>query len=487
MKAQPMARGGLLWCAAVGVLWSAAPAGLKADEVAGAQPVAAEQAGVELGSLARLAQLEAMNGNGGAEEAAPAVLAGYDTKQGFYIRDREGNNVIKLKGQLQFRYTYKAREQRGDERDDPDGDGVVDAGEEIGKEDDSAFEFERLRLGVEGNVLVPELTYRFIFDGDTDGAGTLRTTDALIEYWAGKALGGEDSGTIGLGGGQTKAPFGLQETMSSSVQQFVDRSLANEFFNVDRNVGVWVRGDIGNIYYAFAVTNGIDSVNVSPSAIDNIPAFIGKMNMQFLSHAKKGVHQEGAVGNSEGKNDVFLVGGSFATDQNNQSSGAGGLDFQVYQFGLETLLRLGPFSLQGEYFGRWLDYETGNTAIPGGDGSANFAHGGYVQAGVVFADNWEVAGRVSAVWSDGPQDGNGVEAGPCISWYISGNHKIKWQTDLIFFDISPDLPDSTEDIDGNSAGGNAGANLLSSFNSGAANLQAAETGLMVRTQIQLSF
>ncbi len=438
--------------------------------------------GLSLGNLARLAQLERMSGNGGAEEPQEAaVLSGYDKKHGFYVRDKTGDNLLRLGVQLQIRHSFFAKEVRGSS---------VDSGE-AGKADDVAFELERARFVAQGNVLTKELTYKFQADGDSDGSGAWKSLDAYVEYWAGGILAGPgNEGALAIGVGQFKPYFMRQESASSAVLQMVDRNLTNEFFNIDRNLGAWIRGDLGDVkgdapsvYYAFAVTNGFDSVNVRPGLVDNIPAFVGKLDFQLWGDkVEKGKYEEGNVG----RKSLFSLGVSAATDENNNSSGVGGPKVKIYQFGIDTVFKYEALSLQSEYVGRWVDYENGNGAIPGGAGDAQYAHGWYVQGGVMVTDDVELTGRAAFVWGDGQQKGNGMEAGPGINWYISGDHKIKLQTDVAWVDISRNVADSSEDLDG-SLGTTGAGTTTSSFESSAAGIAAGEQGLLWRTQLQLSF
>lgn len=449
-----------------------------ADEAPG---VFAEGTGLQLGDLSRLAQLERQYGNGGAETEHSAVVAGYDKKEGFFLRDQTGDFLLQLKAQLQIRYSYFARDQRGS---------VEDAGE-VGAEDDSALELERARFVIQGNVLSKNLKYKFQADGDSDNSGGWRSLDAFVEYWAGEDLTGDaaSAGLLGIGVGQFKPFFLRQESASSSKLQMVERNIANEFFNIDRNLGLWVRGDIGDVksdapsvYYALAVTNGFDSANVRPALVDSVPAFVAKLDFQLWGDkVERGEYEEG---NPKHK-DLFTVGLSAATDQNNNSSGVGGPRVKIYTFGFDTQLKVDAFSFQAEYMGRWVDYQKGNAAV-GGRGDTQYAHGAYAQTGFMITDALEVAGRAAFIWGDGVQKGNGVEIGPGLNWYISGDHKIKLQTDVAWFDLSPNLPDSTEDLDG-TLGTTGNGNAASSFESSAANVGAGEQGVLWRTQLQLSF
>jgi len=444
-----------------------AGASARADDVVapGAQ---ATPAPVDEGvlSLSRLAELEQRAGNGGAEEPvteAP-ILAGWDKKDGFFIRSADNNFLLKMGGRLQLRYTYKGRDQRGDAPNTPEEEGV----------DDSFFEIERARLSFTGHVLTPNLTYNYTIDGDTDGAGVVDTFYAYVKYAASKSWW--DNSLMSIGGGIWKPHFLRQEATSSSAQQFVDRSLANEFFNIDRNLGVWIDGSWEFMFYELAVTNGWDSGNTETATVDNIPAFIAKLDFTLMGENERGSYEES---NFKFKDDpLFVIGFSGATDASNGSSGvANQTQWDALQCGIDATFKWGLFSIQGEYMARWLDYEA--PALPaGGDTDTNFAHGFYLQTGVfLMPDTIEVAGRVSAIWSDGNQSGSGFEAGPVLNWFISKSHKVKLQTDLLYFDISDDLPPQSEDLEV----------TASNFSSSAANLQEGEQGVMLRTQLQLQW
>jgi phosphate-selective porin len=440
---------------------------LAAPAIAGDENVPAatsEQPGF---NLAELAKLEQLSGNGGAEETEFPLQAGYSKDEGFFISDKEKEHfLLKIGGRLQLRYTYKGRDKRGD---------TVDPGE-VGGRDQSYLEVERLRLTFGGHVIHPNLTYFVqIGDGDTDSAGTVRALDAYVLYHAGEALGG-DKEVLSLGVGQFMPYFLRQQATSSGKLQMVERSLTNEFFNIDRNVGVWIQGILKpSIFYSFAVTNGFDSINVTPDNIDQVPAFVGKLDFWVLGEPTSKYEESNLKEKEE-----WVIGLSGATDWNNGTGNPVAEQYSCYTFGIDTAFKYSLFSLQAEYVGRWLDYEQGNVAA-GGDGSSNYTHGLYVQGGVFLVPNeLELAARVSTIWADGSQDGDAVEVGPGLNWYISKSHKVKLQTDLMFFDISANMPNQTESLEVNDI-------FDGDFNSSAANLQAGEQGLMWRTQLQLEF
>lgn len=460
-----------------------ASAAVVADEPSGAgwagtgEAASAPREGFALGDLSRLAHLEAMSGNGGAEDDIATITAGYDKKDGFFIGDRNKEHfLLKFGAQLQIRYTYKGRDQRGDTFNT-----APASLAEVGSRDSSFMELERLRLKFSGHVLTPDLTYLIQLDGDTDAGSVARAIDAYVLYHAGEYFGGENK-AFSIGAGQLKTAFLRQEPTSSSALQMVERSLANEFFNIDRNLGLWVQGDVGMLFYSLAVINAFDSVGVGPAPIDQVPGFVGRLVLNLVGDEPASKYEESNIKCEE--TPFFSIGGSFATDQNNGTSftAATQQDFKCYAFGLDTAFKFSVFSMQAEYMGRWLDYETGNTAAEG-ETSALYSHGFYVQAGVfLWPQVIELAGRVSAVWTDsGPHQGNAVEAGPGLNWYISKSHKVKLQTDVMFFDISADLPNQTESLELTAGASSA------PFASAAANLAEGEQGIMWRTQLQLAF
>ena len=78
----------------------------------------------------------------------------------------------------------------------------------------------------------------------------------------------------------------------------------------------------------------------------------------------------------------------------------------------------------------------------------------------------------------------GIEAGPGINWYFSGNHNGgnhngKVQLDVAWVDISNDLPVQTENL--RLASGNA------AFSSTAAGFAEGEQGILTRFQVQVGF
>lgn len=166
------------------------------------------------------------------------VAAGHDGES-FFLSSADGAYLLRVGGQIQFRYVYNHRE------------GANSAGP-LGTDDDVAgFELSRTKLFFSGHVGSPKLTYAIGLQAD-NGTETIFLDHAFIGYqWM-------DGMTIY--GGESKAPFLREEMVSSSKQLAVERSLMNEFFTMGKVQGVWLVYEPGDNYKAYlALTDGAGS------------------------------------------------------------------------------------------------------------------------------------------------------------------------------------------------------------------------------------
>ena len=139
-----------------------------------------------------------------------------------------GVNSLTIGARVQFRYTLDDREQF-------DGDTVgVGDGNPDGPQ--SQFDVPRLRMTFSGGAFKPWLRYSFQFEfSRTSGEGGSRIKDAVIEI---RPVGRPYRFQVG----QFKAPFGLQQIISSGRLQFVDRAITDAKFNPGRDMGVMWSG-----------------------------------------------------------------------------------------------------------------------------------------------------------------------------------------------------------------------------------------------------
>ena len=147
--------------------------------------------------------------------------------QGYVLGSKDSNNYMKINARLQSRFdgTY------------------IDDNSSFNKK----YQFRRARVKLSGFTLSPKLAYKYEYD-------TLNSQvlDAVLKW--------NFTGNFHLWVGQTKLPGNRERVISSQKLQFVDRSLLNSKFNIDRDQGIQLRhsfnmGDMV-IREAFAISKG---------------------------------------------------------------------------------------------------------------------------------------------------------------------------------------------------------------------------------------
>ncbi len=119
---------------------------------------------------------------------------------GFYLRDESGDFLLRISGQLQFRYVLNAQ-------NDSLGDPTL-----------SGFEIPRAKLVASGNAFGPQWTYKLQGNFDIDG-GAFTLEDAWITYYV---------SNWSFTAGQFKCPALREEIVDSSYQLLVERSVVND-------------------------------------------------------------------------------------------------------------------------------------------------------------------------------------------------------------------------------------------------------------------
>ena len=147
---------------------------------------------------------------------------------GFRLETRDGNWQTNLQWRAQMRYTNPFF---GDPRQ-------VDDFEATGT---SNFEMRRLRMKIGGHGFQPWLKYYFEVDlqPSRDPDSSAVSSSARVIDWR-IDVAKWDWG--GLRVGQWKIDMNRERVDSSGRQQFVERSIVNRIFTIDRQVGVQLRG-----------------------------------------------------------------------------------------------------------------------------------------------------------------------------------------------------------------------------------------------------
>jgi phosphate-selective porin OprO/OprP len=244
--------------------------------------------------------------------------------------------------------------------------------------------------------------------------------------------------------GQTKLPGNRERVISSQSLQFVDRSLVNGSFNIDRDFGAWAiyKADLGksNLVFANAITRGEGRDIVVNNAgglsyttrLDFLPmgkfASKGDYFGSDLAREQKPKLSIG-VGYNYNQNASRVAGqlGSFVVDSLGESVNAN----------LATLLIDMHFKYNGWSLMSECVSKTSNTNFSSYEGNINtyfgLGSGFVIQTGYLFKENYEFACRYTKLSSNTKfssiEDRDEYTLG--FSKYISG-HNLKCQTDLSY-------------------------------------------------------
>lgn len=306
---------------------------------------------------------------------ATPVVASHGSK-GFRLETRDGNWQTNLQWRAQFRYTNPTT-------GDPRQLGAFDAPSQ------STFEARRLRMKIGGHGYQPWLKYYFEVDlqpsRDVDAiapSSSARVIDWRVDVakWA----------WGGLRVGQWKIDYNRERVDSSGRQQFVERSIVNRVFTIDRQVGIQLRGHAYEntpadlLWYAGVFTGEGRGVRNS----DNNLMYVGRLQWNFLGR-DLGLSQTDVEYTELPTASLAFAGASTTgTCTRWSSSGCGRLDgfaspvvaaidqFEVEQAVQEFAYKYRGLSIQQEFHRKWV---TDRLA-----GAKYDLTGGYVQSGYFF-------------------------------------------------------------------------------------------------------
>lgn len=310
----------------------------------------------------------------------------------------------------------------------------------------SNFLIRRARLKFNGFAYSPKLQYKVelgLSNRDIAGLtiennGTPRIIlDAVLKYNFYKNF------TLWLG--QTKLPGNRERVISSGDLQFVDRSLVNSFYNIDRDIGVQLRhhftlGEQFLIREAFAISQG-EGRNVT---IGNLGGYDYTARVEFLpfgAFTKKGDYKGSDISREETQK--LSVGVTY--DMHDRAVKTGGnirkymtTDIGYFETDINTVFvdlmyKYQGFSVMAEYANKQADdvFAINSDSSLTGD-NVIVGTGLNVQAGYLFKSNWEIALRYTLIDPAKELEKNNTKQYTIGgSRYIQG-HKLKVQADLSY-------------------------------------------------------
>lgn len=312
------------------------------------------------------------------------------------------------------------------------------------KEWDDRFLIRRARLKFEGFAFSPKLEYKIELglsnsDIGSDIPDQTNNADNIVLDAVAKW---QMTPNLALWVGQTKLPGNRERVISSQKMQFVDRSLLNSRFNLDRDAGLQLHHEhqLGQV-----VLREIASVSMGEGrdiTVNNTGGYDYTGRFEVLP-----------FGAFEGEGDY--VGSDLAREQTPKLSLAASYDFnnntareqaQLGDFLSETrdlstlfvdaMFKYKGFSAMAEYANRKApDGPVVKTGIAG-EVLETFVTGNALnmQAGYLFKNNWEVAGRYTDYDPSAAtrlRDQQQYTLG--VSKYIVG-HSLKVQSDITLQD-----------------------------------------------------
>lgn len=318
----------------------------------------------------------------------------------------------------------------------------------------SNFSIRRARIKLDGYAFTPKLEYKIEIGlsnrdvGKVDehtGYAPRMILDAVVKW--------NFYRNFTLWAGQTKLPGNRERVVSSANMQFVDRSLLNSEFNIDRDMGLQLRHHftLGRNFVireivAFSQGEGRSIVD------NNLGGFQYTGRLEFLpfgEFAKSGDYLGSdlqrekkpklALGVSYDFNDDAVKDrsnqGSYMTydlDRNGKQDGY--FETDITSVFVDMAFNFKGFSMMGEYAYRdakQRDFKVMNDDSTFSTAQVKTGSGLNLQAGYLFKKNWEIAARYTQIAPTVKGRSQFEQYTLGVSKYIVG-HKLKVQADVSY-------------------------------------------------------
>lgn len=383
------------------------------------------------------------------------AMAGIDEKGKIFLKSGDGTFSAEFSGQIQFRYLWNAMDT--DNASAP----PARASDSL-----SGFQSRRMKFGIKGKF-GEGWGYKLVFAtsrGTGPGGGNAFTEDVYIT----RKLG--DSG-FSLLAGTNKLPFARQEIISSTRQVAVDRSLATEFFTLNRSDQVTLNYQDDDIHANLALSDGgnADFTGFAADASNDF-AVTGRVEWQAIGDDWGQAKSEFA-GVDE---DALFIAAAVHYEQA-QGGGAPPVADSGVAWTVDALYKTGSFSLSTAVFGN-------HTTNSGAADTDQYAF--YIQPNYKIGDSgWDVFGRWEIIDDDGVSAAGSDELQAIT---VGVNHhftsRVKFTADVIWI-YAGDNPSA----DGNFING---GELSSGLGLNSAGMTAADDHsdqVAFRAQLQLLF
>lgn len=346
----------------------------------------------------------------------------------FNLKGQDSTWSMKIGGRVQLLATSQWSNQNGD----------YSSGQ-------SSFLVRRARLKFDGFAYSPKLTYKIELGlSNNDLSGSSKFTGNAPRLILDAVMKWNFYENLELWFGQAKLPGNRERIVSSANLQFVDRSLLNSTYNIDRDLGVQLRHHFKlsgkfTVKEAFAISQG-EGRNITSGNLGGFQYTSRLEVLPFGEFAKKGDYSGGDLYREE--TPKLAIGASYDFNNNavktrsNQGSymitDTGFYETDISTTFIDLMFKYQGFSVMAEYANR----TASDRLAKNSDGSltgdeVEVGSGLNVQAGYVFKNNWEFSGRYTSIdFDDLMTTKNGQDQYTLgISKYIVG-HNLKVQSDV---------------------------------------------------------
>lgn len=312
---------------------------------------------------------------------------------------------------------------------------------------ESNFLIRRARLKLDGFAYSPKLTYKIALGlSNRDMSGASVYTSNAPRYILDAVMKWNFYDNFELWFGQTKLPGNREHVISSTNLQFVDRSLLDSNFTIDRDLGIQLRhhfkfSEKFIVKEAFALSQG-EGRNVTTGNLGGFQYTSQLEVLPFGEFTKKGDYVGGDVYRESTPKLALAISYDFNNDAVKTRSNQGAYmvtDTGLHKSNISTLVVDAMFKYQGlSFMGEYAHRTASDPFAKNSDGSltgdeVNIGKGLNLQAGYLFVNNWEVSARFTNIAFDQVITGRDLENQYTlgISRYILG-HKLKVQTDMSY-------------------------------------------------------
>jgi phosphate-selective porin len=348
--------------------------------------------------------------------------------KGFHLETGDGNWATNLQWRAQMRYSNP---HNSDPRQVDD----------FERNDESSFELRRVRMKIGGHGYRPWLKYYFELDlqptrnadGEPEDAGV-----RLIDW----RITAEKYKWLAFRAGQWKINYNRERVDSSGRQTFVERSIVNRIFTVDRQMGVMAFGRLfpethADLRYFIGAFNG-EGRGVKND--DTEMMYMGRLQWNVFGRDLKFRQSDVSYHREPSASIAFAGATTIGKCTRWSSSGCGNLDgfskvseadegqYRVQQMMQEAALKWRGLAIQQEFHWKRIKDRKNNTTS---DLQGSYAQIGYFFHHLipVFPENLEIAFRYAFV--DEPNETNIVftnnrqEYTGAINYFINGhNNKV---------------------------------------------------------------